>query len=393
MAPVSRLRLTTLWFSAFSLVALFYGPLFAWSPITPGFTRTTLGAVVYLHRTSRPLTLQHQRVPAEMAALERAVGLSFQGPVSVVLCDEPGDLTRFTPWLAAPPGLGARTLQFGTIVYVSPLVRDRGDAGAFIRHELVHVLLLRNTPLVSRAALLRHWWVFEGLSVHYGNPASYPLPPKSRLAAIRPELSSILDPDFTGPPSDVTVGERYALAGAFVGRLIERHKAAAWSGFVRASRRRSGTVASKLRASYGRVLRPCAGGTRDDAAPRQGRVGQWRYTPVAKLRLDPAGDGRTRVRLRFARGSHNTRGGDPGPRGRHLLWPSEKFASCCSTVVIEDGEAARLRPEGSDRRFAARCAMGRVIVIRARRRARATTHPAGAALTLQQPVERARRRS
>jgi hypothetical protein len=233
MAPVSRLRLAILWLSAFSLVALFYGPLFAWSPITPGFIRTTLGSIVYLHRTSRPLTPQHQRVPAEMAALERVIGLQFQGPVSVVLCDEPGDLTRFTPWLSAPPALGARTLQFGTVVYVSPLVRDRGDAAAFIRHELVHVLLLRNTPIVARTALLEHWWVLEGLSVHYGNPASYPLPRGARLAAIRHHLAATLDPDAEELPNDVTLAERYALAGAFVGFVIERHGTAAFSSFVR----------------------------------------------------------------------------------------------------------------------------------------------------------------
>ena len=233
IAAVSRLRLTVVWLSAFLLVALFYGPLFAWSPITPGFIRTTLGSVVYLHRTSRPLTSQHQRVPAEMAALERAIGLPFQGPVSVVLCDEPGDLTRFTPWLSAPPALGARTLQFGTIVYVSPLVRDRGDAAAFIRHELVHVLLLRNTPLVSRAALLKHWWLLEGLSVYYGNPSSYPLPRGARLTAVRGQLAATLDPDAGGLAADVTIAERYALAGAFVGHVIERHGTAAFSAFVR----------------------------------------------------------------------------------------------------------------------------------------------------------------
>jgi hypothetical protein len=233
MAPVSRLRLAMLWLSGFSLVALFYGPLFAWSPITPGFIRTTLGAVTYLHRTSRPLTAQHHRVPAEMAALEETIGLSFQGPVNVVLCDDPSDLTRFIPWLSAPPGLGARTLQFGTVVYVSPLIRDRGDAAAFIRHELVHVLLLRNTPIVSRVPLLKHWWVLEGLSVHYGNPSNYPLPPAARLSALRGSVAAALDPDVATPPPDVTIGERYALAGAFVGDLIERHGTERWSSFVR----------------------------------------------------------------------------------------------------------------------------------------------------------------
>jgi len=231
---MSRLRLSFVWVVAFGLVALFYGPLFAWSPITPGFMRTTLGDVVYLHRTMRPLTPQHARVAAQMAHLERLFGMSFHGPVSVVLCDEASDMRRFTPWLSEPPDLGARTLQFGTVVYVSPLVRDRGDAAAFIRHELVHVLLLRNTPLVSRVPLLKHWWLLEGLSVHYGNPNSYPLPSRARLVQLRPAMQSILDPDSSGAAGDATLAERYALAGAFVGDLMHRKSAAAWSAFLHA---------------------------------------------------------------------------------------------------------------------------------------------------------------
>jgi hypothetical protein len=51
-------------------------------------------------------------------------------------------------------------------------VSARADAGDFIHHELVHVLLLRNTPVVSRLTLCRHWWLLEGLSVNFGNPRS-----------------------------------------------------------------------------------------------------------------------------------------------------------------------------------------------------------------------------
>jgi hypothetical protein len=98
----------------------------------------------------------------------------------------------------------------------------------------VHVLLLRNTPLVSRVPLLKHWWLLEGLSVHYGNPRSYPLPTRARLAALRPSLVSILDPDSPAPNPDVTIGERYALAGAFVGDLMQRKSSTAWSRFLHA---------------------------------------------------------------------------------------------------------------------------------------------------------------
>ena len=71
-------------------------------------------------------------------------------------------------------GVGARTLQFGTAVYVAPTVRNRPDVGDFIRHELVHVLLLRNTALSSRVALSRHWWLLEGLSVRVRQPQQLP---------------------------------------------------------------------------------------------------------------------------------------------------------------------------------------------------------------------------
>jgi hypothetical protein len=230
---MSRRRIFLLSINAFVLVSLFYGPLFAWSPLTPGFVRSRQGAVTYLHRTDRPLTPHHRLVAQEVPQLEATFGLSFHGPVNVVLCDEVGDFRRFTPWLPTPPGLGARTLQFGTAVYVAPTVRDRPDVGDFIRHELVHVLLLRNTTLSSRVALSRHWWLLEGLSVAYGNPQSYMHPDAHRSSVLAQELRAILDPDARANLARASITERYAIAGAFVRHLIERKGWARWPSFMR----------------------------------------------------------------------------------------------------------------------------------------------------------------
>jgi hypothetical protein len=231
---VSRARLVALAFASLAGLGLFYGPLFAWSPLTPGFVRSIEGRVVYLHREGRPLTAEHRAVGRAMSALEASLGLSFHGPVDVVLCDEWSDLRRFTPWLPAQPGFGARTLQFGTIAYVTPTVRDRADAGAFILHELVHVLLLRNTPLMSRLTVSRHWWLLEGLSVHFGNPHTYVVPAGDRLQRLAAQIAPILDPDQQRQRSTATVPERYALAGAFVGHLLQHQGSESLQSFLRA---------------------------------------------------------------------------------------------------------------------------------------------------------------
>jgi hypothetical protein len=234
MSRTTRLRAVLLCLAAFLLVVQFYGPLFAWSPITPGFVRTEVGGLLYLQRVDRSLTEEHRRASASVGALETHLGLRFNGPVRVVLCDEPGDFRRFMPWLPAPAGLGARTLQLDTTVFVAPLVRNRPDVGDFIRHELVHVLLLRNTSMVSRLTISRHWWVIEGLSVHLGNAGSYVMPTGDRHARLAPALAAILDPDGARGAGGATIAERYALAGAFVGHLLERHGLDSWRGFLHA---------------------------------------------------------------------------------------------------------------------------------------------------------------
>jgi hypothetical protein len=230
---MTRRRLFLLALTGFGFVVLCYGPLFAWSPITPGFVRAEVGRIVYLHRPASGLRAEHERAAASVPVLEEILGLSFGAPIRVVLCDQPGDFRRFMPWLPAGPTVGARTLQLDAVVYVSPLVRNRADAADFIRHELVHVLLLRNASFPARLAISRHWWVIEGLGVHLGNPLSYVLPPRDRLAVLAPTLSTLFDPDVAvRRRSPATLSERYALAGALVAYLIERHGLDAWRAFL-----------------------------------------------------------------------------------------------------------------------------------------------------------------
>jgi hypothetical protein len=197
---------------------LLHGPLFAWSPVTPGFARSHEGRIEFLHRADRPVARARRLPERDLAQIESAFGLTFGDKVTIVICDNWEDVERFTPWLPAEKSLAARTLEFGTLVYLTPTAQERTDTAEFLRHELVHVLLLRHTPYSARTALKRHWWPMEGMAVRYGNPAAYPPPDQDRVAEVAETLPSVLQQGLT-TDGETTIAERYAFAGGLVAYL------------------------------------------------------------------------------------------------------------------------------------------------------------------------------
>lgn len=211
---------------------LLYGPLFAWSPVTPGYARSQDGRLVFLHREGQPLPAENRLKERDIAALESAFGLQFGDEVTVVLCDQWEDLRRFTPWLPVLHDLAGRTVEFGTVVYLTPLARARADGADFLRHELVHVLLLRHTPLQSRTELKTHWWPIEGWAVRYGNPGVYPMPEPDRLDILRNSFASMLIAPLDGSPG-ASIAEQYAVAGGLIGFLEQLHGRSPVQQFMR----------------------------------------------------------------------------------------------------------------------------------------------------------------
>ena len=201
-----------------SAALLLHGPLFAWSPVTPGYGRLRDGRLLFLHRAGQPPAELNRLKERDVAALESAFGLQFGDAVTIVMCDEWDDLRRFTPWLPVLHDVASRTVEFGTVVYLTPLARERTDASEFLRHELVHVLLLRHTPLSTRTQLKDHWWPMEGLAVRYGNPGVYPMPGPERLQELRGSFATVLSAPLAQSHA-ASVSEQYAVAGGLIGYL------------------------------------------------------------------------------------------------------------------------------------------------------------------------------
>ena len=154
--------------------------------------------------------------PERLAAAARLVGLDDTGPpIRVVLAREGSDLARnVPPWVA-----GYAWVEPGVVVLLparSPSYPDASFAD-LLAHEVAHVLIGRAS---GHQPLPR--WFHEGLAMVAGG--SWGLDDRSRLAlallADRPPLAD-LDRRFRGGTGEVR--SAYAVSGAFVRDLVERH--------------------------------------------------------------------------------------------------------------------------------------------------------------------------
>jgi len=201
---------------------LAYGPLFAWSPITPGFRTTHTIHAVIRFRDPPGLRVSPEAIEAALVRLQSDLGLDFESSARFLLCDEWTDLARFTPWLRVSHGVGAITLPIGLATYVTPVVRNRDDLLDFLTHEAAHTLLYQHASIRNRLEMERQAWFVEGVAVHFGNPTAYEPRDEFRRAS-PPDVIRAIDP--TANLNQRGVGGfrfSYSADGYFVGYLIEQ---------------------------------------------------------------------------------------------------------------------------------------------------------------------------
>src|SRR5215510_8573269 len=125
-------------FSLFALLgyAFLAGPLFAWSPLKPGYD------VVHFERADvyfgRGVTLDpaYRKVDEYIQNIEQIHQLKFSERMTIIVCRSWADFHRFLPTVRGE-GVGAATPEFGSVTYVTPKVQEMGfDPGEFVRHEL-----------------------------------------------------------------------------------------------------------------------------------------------------------------------------------------------------------------------------------------------------------------
>jgi hypothetical protein len=146
------------------LAAFPWGPLFAWSPVHPGYRQVQFLRADVLYPDSMALDPAYREVDQYVAVAENFHELKCSKKIKVVVCRNWNDCLRF----AAPFLMGQRplavTVPTGTVIFVTPRVEGWADIGGTLRHELSHAVQNQNRSLVSVLRMLRQPWVSEGVA-------------------------------------------------------------------------------------------------------------------------------------------------------------------------------------------------------------------------------------
>ena len=186
------------------LIVLFsfpYGPLFPWSPIKPGYSRLRLKrADLFYTGTLDPAYL---KVDDYITELERTFRIPMQKKVKVIALANWNDKERFCPWAGGRLAAGV-TLDFGTVVFITPRIRERHlDTAEFLRHELTHAITGQNITLWKMQRLKQIHWLTEGVPVWFGHQQAYMNEQEFHAKALQTDLVPVIDPSGPWPQSDM----------------------------------------------------------------------------------------------------------------------------------------------------------------------------------------------
>ena len=213
-------------------VAFAYGPLLPWSPVKPGYSMASFPrAEIFFGRTS-PLPGDYREIDAIMTDAEAFHRLRFQRPVRVIACKNWGDCERGLPWLRVH-SLGGVALATGDIVYITPKLSEMHfSTREFLRHEISHALLYRNTTLL-KAYRIGQWspWLTEGLAVSFGRQRDYFSRERFLEMAAHVDLAGYLDP--ARPASPWNARFAYATQRYFIEFLKRQHGEDTFAAYLR----------------------------------------------------------------------------------------------------------------------------------------------------------------
>jgi len=147
------------------LAAFPYGPLFAWSPVHPGYIRMNLKRADVLYPADRTPDAAWGAVDQYVALAEGFHHLRCPKRITVVVCRDWNDWLRFAAPLVGTQRPVGVTIASGTVIYLAtPFMYKTADVGGVLRHELSHATLNQNRTLRSVLRLLKQPWFSEGVA-------------------------------------------------------------------------------------------------------------------------------------------------------------------------------------------------------------------------------------
>lgn len=175
------------------------GPLFPWSPVTPGYTRFFLHRADIYYPTGTTLEEPYRQIDSMIAEAETFHRLKMPDRITVIVPRTWTDFHLQAPWQRGN-AVGAMTMVTGTVIWITPKVAEKHfDTSEFLRHELSHAILDQNMTLWHAHKISGQPWLYEGLAVDFGRQTAY-LTRDEFIARARTEP---LGPAFNGDNSDI----------------------------------------------------------------------------------------------------------------------------------------------------------------------------------------------
>jgi len=151
---------------------LFWGPLFPWSPVKPGYKKIRSSGATLFIRDYKDEDVVY-RLDEILLEEEAFHALKFHKKFRVVVLGRESNMKRYLPWIKS----SGYSVKLGSVnvIYIGPTARKSPyGIEVFLKHEISHLLIHQNTPSGrNNMEILRQGWLAEGIATYYGGPHYY----------------------------------------------------------------------------------------------------------------------------------------------------------------------------------------------------------------------------
>ena len=162
-------------FLAFFLLVvlyLFWGPLFPWNPLKPGFKKIESSkATIYITEYNGENVVY--KLDEILQEEENFHGIGFKEKFKIIILGKESNMKRFLPWMRG----SGYSVKLGSVnvIYIGANARNsQHGIGVFLKHEISHLLIHQNAPSGgNNLEILKQGWLAEGVATYFGGPHYY----------------------------------------------------------------------------------------------------------------------------------------------------------------------------------------------------------------------------